>query len=268
MEIIRTVEIMAHFQFIFDAPTAGFMRIFFILFWLGLTFVSAGQDYVSSGIIAYHAGAYERCVEDLTKSLRNASSLGVTTRAKAHFYRGMARSKLMTTSPGSSALGTSPTMSILEDLTRARNLDSQWAEKANPELKQIISQIVLTVRADYERALQTKDPNVSRPLLSAASDKLLACMESVKSAMVVELMAQVCRAHGDVYYNMAEVGDPMEVQRQFLAHYSQAVEYYELFLTLREGNATLYGTLQLLSKRLGDAERESRYAYLASQIGE
>ena len=109
---------------------------------------------------------------------------------------------------------------------------------------------------------------MSRPLLSAAGDKLLACMESVKSPILMELMANVCRAHGDVYYNMADVGDPMEVQLQFLAHYSQAVEYYEQYLTIREGNAAMYNTLQLLSKRLGDAERESRYAYLASQTGE
>jgi len=259
---------MDRIRLTFEAPIAGFMRIFFILLFTGLTLVSLGQDFVSSGIIAFHAGAYERCIEDLNKSLRSAGSLNAATRAKAYFYRGMARSKVLAVSPNSQALGASPAMAILEDLTRAKNLDSQWAEKANAELQLIIAQIVQAVRADYERALQTKDPNVSRPLLSAASDKLLACIESAKSPVLMELMAKVCQAHGDVYYNMAEVGDPMEVQRQFLAHYSQAIEYYEQYLTMRDGNTAFFSTLQLLSKRVGDTDRESRYAYLASQTGE
>jgi len=243
------------------------MRISFILFFVGLTSVSLSQEYVSSGIIAFHAGAYERCIEDLNASLRNAGSLNVATRAKAYFYRGMARSKVLAASPNSPSLGASPAMAILEDLTRAKNLDSQWAERANAELNVITAQIVQAVRADYDRATQTKDINVNRPLLSAASDKLLTALQSVKSPGMMELLAKVCHAHGDVYYNMAEVGDPMEVQRQFLAHYSQAIEYYEQYLTLREGNAAIYSALQLLAKRVGDTDRETRYAYLASQTG-
>jgi tetratricopeptide (TPR) repeat protein len=234
------------------------MRVLFFVCFVGFAGVLAAQDFVSSAIISYHAGAYERCIEDLNKALKNSSSLEPATRAKAYFYRGMARLKL---TPSSIS------MLILDDLVKAKNLDNQWNERANVEIQRIVSQVIQSAQADYDKALQSRDPNVNRPLLSGASDRLYTCLEVARYPAALELMAKISQTHGDVYYNMAEMGDPMEVQRQFMAHYTQAITYYEEWLNTQEGTKAIFNALKVMAGRIEDRERESRYAYLVEQIG-
>ncbi len=238
---------------------------FFTGFILTVAF-SFAQNYVAGGVLAYHGNAYERCIGDLNKALANQSGMSTDIRAKAYFYRGMAKAKIYSQSPGATILGEDPVASTLNDLARARTLDAQWASRSDAELNSMLRELRAGVEREYNRA-QTLAPKEGRPIYSRSIDRLQIYLDVRNDYPARLLLAKLYEAYGDVYFYMAEDGDPIQVQRQYLSHYSRAIIHYEEALRIQgQGTKELLVSLETLSSRIGDKEREARYKNMASQL--
>lgn len=225
------------------------------------------QNYVAGGVLAYHGNAYERCIGDLNKALASPGSLSLDTRAKAYFYRGMARAKLYSQNPNARILGEDPVATSLNDLRRARNIDPQWSIRSDKELNKLLLGIRTTAEIDYKNA-QNLTQIEGRPIYSRAIDRLQIYLDVRNDFPTRVLLAKMYEAYGDVYFDMVEERDQIQVQRQYLSHYSRAIAHYEEALRLKgEGSKELFQALEILSNRIGDQERETRYTTLIAQIG-
>ncbi len=243
------------------------MRVAFLFCLLSTSTVSFAQNYVAGGVLAYHGNAYERCIEDLNKALANPGNLSTELRAKAYFYRGMAKAKIYSQNPTAARLGDDPIASTLSDLTRAKALDAEWASRSDVELNALLRDLRVSVEREYIRA-QDLPPKEGRPIYSRSIDRLQIYLDVRNDYPARLLLAKMYEAYGDVYFYMAEEGDPMQVQRQYLSHYSRAIVHYEEALRIQgEGTKELLVSLETLSGRIGDEERETRYGQLVSEIG-
>lgn len=236
-----------------------------LLFFLSLT--TYAQSYVSGGVLAYHGNAFERCVEDLNKALAKPSSLEPEVRAKAYFYRGMAREEIRTQNANASILGSDPITASINDLHQAGTLDRQWSRRSSNVLEKLLGEVRGSIESEYDKALSL-GPDQSRPVFSRSIDRLLFCLNVKNEYETRVLLAKVYEAYGHVYFNMAEIGDPTGVQRMFLSHYSRAISHYEEALKIRNGGSKeVFTSLEVLAHRIGDSTRETHYGQLASQIG-
>lgn len=240
------------------------MRGFFILVCSLATIFVQGQNFVSPGIIAFHSGAYERTIQDMDKAFETTPDMDNDMRSKAHYYRGMARLKLIKAGNNSAAIGRDPYLSIYNDLSNASRLDNQWKATSDKELGLIFSQLVNSSKKLYDEGIYAETDTEIEQTLGFALTKLNTALQVNNTFEVNELLGKTHEAIG-TYYD--QYLDNTTAQNKALESYRNAFKHYEVALTKNNRSLSCIKSLKFLAYRLGDRQKEIEYERMESNIG-
>lgn len=240
------------------------MRAFLTISFCLTIFLSHAQNFVSPGIIAFHSGAYERTIADMNKAFEVSPNMDNDMKAKAYYYRGMARINLLKANSYSPVIGSDPYLNTFNDLTQAGRLDQQWREPAQKEMQAIYQNLVTKARASYNEGIYSNtEEDISR-LFGSAILRLNTALQISNNFEVNDLLGKIYDAMG-VWYD--QLIDNSEARQKAVSSYKSAIKYYEASLEINPQTLSNIRALKQLSYRLGDREKEQKYAQLEADLG-
>ena len=240
------------------------MKGLLVAFFTWMTLSGFSQNFVSSAIIAYHSGAYERTIKDIDRSMEQGSDLDRETRAKAYYYRGMARLQLKSKDPGSSMMSGTPLITAFNDLNQARLLDDHWQNMVDEEMNALYDDLILQMETSYGLGVDTDSEDSLKDQLNNALAHLNTAVRIKKDRETNTLYGKIHRAFGDFYYMIPEDQEAYDLS---LENYRQAVGYYEASLDEYIRSVEKVKALKELHERLGNTEKMEEYRTLELYLG-
>ncbi|MEQ9405565.1 MAG: hypothetical protein RIM99_18395 [Cyclobacteriaceae bacterium] len=240
------------------------MRAFLIVFLSFSFLIGFSQNFVSPGIIAFHSGAFERTIQDMNKAFETSPDMNSDMRSKAYYYRGMSRLNLLKSGKSSAIIGSDPYHAVYNDLTQAVALDTRWKESVDAELSLIYSQLFTSAKQKYDRGVNAETEIEVNRIFGPAITQLEAVKKIRNTFEVNELLGKSHEAIGVMFDQLI---DDQNAQAKALSAYKQALEFYEYALEMNPGSIGCIRALAYISYRLGDRERQSRYADMEANIG-
>ncbi len=232
-------------------------KLFFLTALIIFSSAQAQEQYISSAIIAFTGGAFERTIRDLNTALEQKEVLPAEEVAKAHFYRGVAISRLLITNQESGDLPKSPFLSAYQDLMKAKSANPEkWGERANSELKNLVTGLENAAKQAYDQALKTTEPKTKTIYLNRTLNHLQA--------------AETVRINFDTYHLFAKVYQELgamyaaEGSNRALANYRAAIRYFELSLKESKDCKDCISDLVEIATQVGDEARALQYKSLQS----
>lgn len=221
------------------------------------TSILAQQRYISSGIIAFSGGAYERTIRDMNEALKSQGSLSVDEASKVYFYRAAAYSRLaQSNSPQDPAVGTL-FLSAYSDLRKVRSYGiSSWVERSNGEFAKIYPNLKQQAELAYESSNEAISDSEQRALISRSLNYIQACMYIYSAWDTSELL-------GKVYNDLAilDAEDSVDYLERSLTAYEQAYQNNSSCGTCLDG-------MIKVAEKLGNAKKIAEYQELRIEDSE
>lgn len=217
----------------------------------------AQQGSVTTGIIAYSGAAYERAISDLTNALKNPT-ISKEDQCKAHFYRGMAKLKLLRQDPDTKVLGATPFLSADADFKSCLAQDpSRWGEQFEQVKLSLFDGLYNTGLEAYNKA-KTLSSESSNIWYSRAIDHL-------RAAIAYQQNFHINRDLGKAYEALARIYESSGNTRA-VANYRASVNYLESALNYDNDCMECAETLLNVSAQLNDESRIKKYTQLLNSL--
>lgn len=237
------------------------MRIILISFFFIFSFtVSSQQRYISSAIIAYSGGAYERALTDLNYAFKELNAFSDEQAAKAYFYRGASTLRLVSGGKATSLIGKYPYLDVYRDFDMATKLDEAvWRSRVQPESSTLYSHL-------FDEGVQlfaiaeehTYGSEQARSYYSLTIDHL-------KAARSLQNNYDVNYRLGQGYHRIADNYVRAKADR-FLANYTAAILSYEDALKYSPESIDCINALIEVARILQDQERIRKYRLMAASL--
>lgn len=239
---------MPVFHCIFVSMKFFTMRCAFLIVFLFPTLLMSQQRYISSAIIAYTGGAYERAIRDLNSALENPEKLAKEEAAKAYYYRALARMKLAASNSASIALGNNPYLAANADLRNAVTFDAiNWANRVQGINDELFEGLWRTGREAFTKASYVKSIDHFR---AAAAIKT--------TFDLISYLGKAYEALGESYTRSQSTRD--------VANYRAALNYLEEAIKLEPSCIECARSLVNVSSKLNDQERVKKYQQLLDSL--
>ena len=234
-------------------------RTFFLLAIIIPLFAHAQQRYISSAIIAFSGGAYERTIKDINMALLDEQSLKRDDLAKAYFYRGLATKKLIERGEASIILDSNPELDAYNDFRYVQSLDlDEWAARAATELSGLVEGLKRKATSLLSQA-ERSEGIISIRLIENALTHVNA-LNTLSSGVDVSLL------QGRVYNQFGEyfdVSDPVRAVDNF----NTAIRFLELALQQSSACQICVERLLEVARNLDDEVRIQQYELMLSGFG-
>lgn len=234
--------------------------VFFGLFSIIAFSAFPQQRYISSGIIAYSGGAYERAVKDMNYALKDVNMVSKEEAAKAYYYRGISTFRLIKKNPKSEVLSAWPFLSVYADFTQATVLDEEkWKERIQPDAGALYTNLFEEGVRLFEVAEQsTYGSENARRYYAITIDHL-------KAARTIRDNYEVNFHLGKGYHKIAENYARAKIER-FVANYNAAITSYENALKYNPESLDCVNALIEVAAILKDQERLHKYKLMAVNL--
>ncbi|WP_258103688.1 hypothetical protein [Marinoscillum sp. MHG1-6] len=217
-----------------------------------ITTLFAQQRYISSGIIAFSGGAYERAIRDINLALENPGALSLDDASKSYFYRAASYIRLARKGASSDQGNVALFLSAYSDLKKVRSFGiPSWVERASKELYDIYPELKKQAELAYANSQNVSDSLARWALLSRSLNYLKAVTFIGPTWETNELM-------GKVYLGLATIA-ALEDQETGKRYYNDAIESFEASYKSNNECDCVEGLLEA-SRKIGDKERVERYA--------
>lgn len=226
--------------------------ILYITLTLICSISSAQQRYISSAIIAFSGGAYERTIRDINTALEDEETLNADESAKAYFYRAIAMKKLAISGVKSEQLPANPFLSAYNDLIKVKSFELEsWSERATTELSELFEGLLAASEEALEIARVTTDVPVKINYYNRAINHLNAAQVIKEDFEVNFLLGITYLALGDLYSQSDET--------RKIANYRAAARYLDLAFKLKNDCSECLDDLIVVSQNLGDSDKVLGY---------
>ncbi|MFY0599264.1 MAG: hypothetical protein JXR03_06300 [Cyclobacteriaceae bacterium] len=228
--------------------------ILYTLLIFTLYFSSGQQRYISSAIIAFSGGAYERTIRDINTALENESVLTVEEKSKAYFYRGIATARLhgMTSESGNTQ---NAYVDAFNDLRKVKSFNVEsWGARTNKELESLFPKLKSEASKILEQSKQTQASRARRDLISSTLKHLNAAKILKDDYETQQMIGETYLALGDYYSN--------QDSDRSRANYRASLRYFESSLNMNNDCVSCINSLIVVSKKLSDDFRVKRYTQL------
>jgi tetratricopeptide (TPR) repeat protein len=234
--------------------------ILYITFTLISCISIAQQRYISSAIIAFSGGAYERTIKDINTALESEATLTADEKAKAYFYRGIATKQLALANRDSEHILTNPFLKAYNDLIKVQSFDLQiWSVRALKEMPELFDGLITHANDAIKEQEQSTDVAVQINFLNRAINHL-------NAAQVIREDFEVILLLGKVYKNLGELYSQTDKSRT-TANFRASLRYLELALKSKSDCSDCLDNLILVSENLGEAEKVTQYQDARNALG-
>lgn len=221
------------------------------------SYFSKGQQrYISSAIIAFSGGAYERAIKDINVALENEDVLSASEKSKAYFYRGLSTIKLYE-SDQQEKLPLNPYLKAFTDFNNVVSFeDSLWIIRAQKELSLLFGGLKKDAIIALNQSKTIADSPRKRNFIARALNHLNAAKMINQDFEIDKLLGDVYLAFGDYYL--------MQDPERSPANYRAALRFYEL--SFRENNdceLCIDGLIEV-AINLSDSNLQKKYEQIKS----
>lgn len=204
-------------------------------------------------MIAFSGGAFERTIRDMNLALTQQSLLSSEDIQKAHFYRGMAISRLLVTDSESAELPANPYLAAYQDLNKAKLADkAKWEERVNAEMANLVTGLTAQANHYYQQSLTAKSGKIS--LLG----KAIACLQAAEG---IQSDFEKWMLFGRVYQKLGFAYLSQNSDRAS-ANFRASARYYELALKQESDCAPCLDGLIAVVTQLNEDARLAHYKAL------
>lgn len=219
-------------------------------------FSIAQQRYISSAIIAFSGGAYERSIKDINTALADESKLSDEEKSKAYFYRGLASKKMQQSNSESEVLS-DPAIAAYKDFKKVESLGvDSWVQRSQKELQLLLIDLKIDARSKMNEAQASQSNRSKINLLSSALKDLNATITIVEDYETYQMMGETYLAFGDTYME--------EDAQRSTANFRAALRYLEAATRLNNDCEFCVDALINVSVKLNDNVRVKRYTQIKS----
>lgn len=224
------------------------MRFLLLVFCIIPALLPAQQRYISSAIIAYSGGAYDRSIRDLNRVLENPEQVTEEEAGKAYFYRAMARLKLAGSKPEHEELGADPFLLSHADFRAAISLNGeQWSERSKAVADELYEGLWNTGLSAFDQA------------------NYISCINHLRAASTLKNNFEVNAYLGKAYEALGEDFFISQNTRS-VANFRAAVNYLEDAIDIDPECLECARSLVNVATKLNDEERVRKYQHLVAKL--